>query len=428
MAAMSIQQRTALSSVAIAAALAAIKLIVGLLSHSLGMIAEAIHSGTDFVAALLTFFAVGVAVRPPDREHPFGHGKAEHLSALGEGAVLVLASIAIAVEAVMRLASGGHGVEAQWYVIAVAGVAIVLDAGRFLSSSRVAKAESSAALEANALHFALDVVGSSAVLIGLLLVRSGHQGADAVAALLVAGLVLFSAGRMMRRNVRVLMDRVPVSGAQETAREAIESVGATVSLRRLRMREAGGRHFADVVVAVPAQTDLEAAHAVASAIEHAVEQALPGSDVVVHVEPDGRAQHAAILGIGQMPLTTVKSPHTVAQTADRLSAALEHRGIELFARIDHGAGARQAGMELRDEELLVFGDPRAGTPLMQEDPAIGYELPLRVLVWDAQGQTIVAHRPMASLAGEYEVSEHSAILERMNGLLDQLVAEAVAAS
>lgn len=318
--------------------------------------------------------------------------------------------------------------EAQWYVIAVAGFAIVLDGGRFLSSSRVAKREGSAALEANALHFALDMVGSAAVLIGLLLVRSGHPGADAIAALLVAGLVLFAAGRMMRRNVQVLMDRVPVSGAQETAREAIESVGAVVSLRRLRMREAGGRHFADVVVvAVPSQTDLEAAHSVASAIEQAVEQALPGSDVVVHVEPDGRAQHAAILGIGQMPLTAVKSPHTVAQTADRLAAALKHRGIELFARIDHGAGARRAGMDLRDEELLVFGDPRAGTPLMQEDPAIGYELPLRVLIWDAQGQTMVAHRPMASLAGEYEVGEQAAILERMNGLLDQLVAEAVAA-
>lgn len=422
---MSIQQRTALASVAIAATLAAVKLAAGLLSHSLGMIAEAIHSGTDLVAAILTFFAVGVAVRPADSDHPFGHGKAEHLSALGEGAVLVVASIGIAVEAVIRLAGGAHSVEAQWYALAVAGLAIVLDAGRWASSSRVAKREHSAALEANALHFALDMVGSAAVLIGLLLVRSGDPQADAIAALLVAGLVLFSAGRLMRRNVQVLMDRVPVSGAQETAREAIESVAGAVSLRRLRMREAGGRHFADVVVAVPAQTDLEAAHSVASAIEHAVEQALPGSDVVVHVEPDGHAQRAAILGAGQM-LTTTKSPHTVHETADRLAAALKRRGIELFARIDHGAGARQAGLELRDEELLVFGDPRAGTPLMQEDPTIGYELPLRMLIWDAQGQTLIAHRPMSSLAGEYEVGEHAALLERMNGLLDQLVAEAVA--
>lgn len=427
MPAMSIQQRTALLSVVIAATLAAIKLAVGLLSHSLGMIAEAIHSGTDLVAALLTFFAVGVAVRPPDREHPFGHGKAEHLSALGEGAVLVVASVGIAVEAVIRLTSGSHSVEAQWYALAVAGVAIVLDAGRWLSSSRVAKQELSAALEANALHFALDMVGSAAVLLGLLLVRSGSQQADAIAALLVAGLVLFSAGRVMRRNVQVLMDRVPVSGAQETAREAIEGVDDALSLRRLRMREAGGRHFADVVVAVPSGTDVEAGHAVASAIERAVEQALPGSDVVVHVEPESTERGAAILGGGPMPLSAAKSPHSVKETADRLAAALQARGIELFARIDHAAGAREAGLELPEEQLLVFGDPRVGTALMQEDPAIGYELPLRVLIWDSGGQTMIGHRLMATLAGEYEVPEHAAVLQRMNGLLDQLIAEAVSA-
>lgn len=426
MPAMSIQQRTALSSVAIAATLAAVKLVAGLLSHSLGMIAEAIHSGTDLVAALLTFFAVGVAVRPPDREHPFGHGKAEHLSALGEGAVLVVASIGIAVEAVIRLAGGSHSVEAQWYALAVAGLAIVLDAGRFVSSNRVAKREGSAALEANALHFALDMVGSAAVLLGLLLVRAGDQGADAVAALLVAGLVLFSAGRLMRRNVQVLMDRAPVEEAQESAREAIESVPGAVSLRRLRMREAGGRHFADVVVAVPAATDLEAAHAVASAIEHAVEQVLPGSDVVVHVEPDGREERPAILAAATMPLLTVKSPHSVRETADRLASALRMRGIELFARIDHGGGAREAGLELRDEEVLVFGDPRVGTLLMQEDPTIGYELPLRVLVYDDDGQTVVGYRPVPELAGEYAVPEHAEVLQRMNGLVDQVVAEAVA--
>lgn len=289
---MSIQQRTAFVSVTIAAALAALKLLVGLLSGSLGLIAEAIHSLTDVAAALLTFFAVGVAVRPADFEHPFGHGKAQHLSALGEGAVLVLASGAIAVEAAIRLAGGAHVVEAHWYVLAVAGLAIVLDASRWTTSRRVARSERSAALQANAMHFALDMAGSAAVLIGLLLVRAGHQQADSIAALLVAGLVLFSAGRLMRRNVRVLMDSAPTVAAQETAREAIESVHGALSVRRLRMRQAGGRHFADVIVTVPGGLDVEAAHAVASAIERAVEQALPGSDVIVHVEPDAD-QHSA---------------------------------------------------------------------------------------------------------------------------------------
>jgi uncharacterized protein (DUF302 family) len=127
-----------------------------------------------------------------------------------------------------------------------------------------------------------------------------------------------------------------------------------------------------------------------------------------------------------MPLSAVKSPYSVKETADRLVAALQRHGIEIFARIDHAAGARAAGLVLADEELLVFGDPRVGTALMQEDPAIGYELPLRLLVWDANAQTMIGHRLMATLASEYGVAEHAAVLTRMNGLLDQLVAEAVA--
>ncbi|HVR05479.1 MAG TPA: cation diffusion facilitator family transporter, partial [Solirubrobacteraceae bacterium] len=243
-------QRTALASVVAAAGLVAMKLVVGLVAHSLGLIAEAIHSATDLVAALLTFFAVRVAARPADAEHPFGHGKAEHLSALGEGAVLVAASVLIAVEAIARLVGGGGHVEAQWYVLTVVVAVIAIDAARTLSSRRAARRANSAALGANALHFALDMAGSAAVLVGLLLVRAGYQGADAVAALLVAALVLFSAGRLMRASVRVLMDSAPSDAAQAQVRRAIEGLEETVSLRRLRMREAGGQHFADVVVGI----------------------------------------------------------------------------------------------------------------------------------------------------------------------------------
>ncbi len=279
------RRRTALLSVIAAAGLVALKLVVGLLAHSLGLVAEAVHSATDLVAALLTFFAVGVAARPPDAEHPFGHGKAEHLSALGESAVLMLASVAIAVESIVRLASGSSHVQASWYVLAVVVVVIGVDAGRAVASARVARREHSAALSANALHFTLDMVGSAAVLVGLILVRAGYPGADSVAALLVAGLALYSASRLMRGSVRVLMDSAPAE-AQEMVREAIENVNEPVSLRRLRMREAGGRHFADVVVGVEPDAGVTRGHAVASAIEEAVQRELPGADVVVHVEPD----------------------------------------------------------------------------------------------------------------------------------------------
>lgn len=268
-----------------AAGLVAVKLVVGLLSHSLGLIAEAVHSGTDLVAALLTFFALGVAVRPADRGHPYGHGKAEHLSALAEGAVLILASLVIAYESIHRLTTGSTSVDAHWYAIAVVIGVIGVDALRAGASRRAARRYGSAALGANYLHFALDMVGSVAVLIGLVLVRAGYPGADSVAALLVAGLVLFSAGRLMLGNVAVLMDRSP-GRADRIAREAIESLQQGVSLRRLRMREAGGRHFADVVVGVEGDAGVAQGHAVASAIEEAIERRLPGADVVVHVEPD----------------------------------------------------------------------------------------------------------------------------------------------
>jgi cation diffusion facilitator family transporter len=205
---MSSPQRIALASVLAAATLVAVKLVVGLLSNSLGVLAEAIHSATDLVAALMTLFAVRVAVRPADREHPYGHGKAEYLSALGEGVILVLASLAIASEAIVRLAGNGGKVEVRWYTFAVLVVVIAIDGARSIASHRGAHAHASPALGANALHFTLDLIGSVAVLIGLAIVRAGYPGADSVAALLVAALSLFSAARLMRRSVHGLMDRV----------------------------------------------------------------------------------------------------------------------------------------------------------------------------------------------------------------------------
>lgn len=237
------------------------------------------------MAALLTFFAVRVAGRPADREHPYGHGKAEHLSALGESAILILASIAIAGEAIYRLAGHGPTVDARWYVLAVVGVVIAVDAARSLTLHRAAHRHSSAALGANALHFTLDLVGSVAVLVGLLLVRAGYPEADSIAALLVAGLVLYSAGRLMRGSVGVLMDTASAP-AEQAARAAIESISEPVTVRRLRLRESGGRHFVDVVIGVEPDADLAHGHEVASAIESAIARELPGSDVVVHVEPD----------------------------------------------------------------------------------------------------------------------------------------------
>jgi beta-galactosidase len=126
-----------------------------------------------------------------------------------------------------------------------------------------------------------------------------------------------------------------------------------------------------------------------------------------------------------MTLTFAESPHGVHATSDRLVAALRRRELTLFARIDHGGAARAAGLELPDEELLIFGDPRAGTLLMQADPEVGYELPLRVLVWDAAGRTHIGYRPPSELAERYGVESRAEVLDRMSALLQELVAEAL---
>jgi cation diffusion facilitator family transporter len=286
-----------------ACALIGLKLSTGLASGSLGLISEAVHSGTDLVAALLTFFAVGVAVRPADLGHQYGHGKAEHLAALGEGAILVVASVAIMWRALDRLVNGGTTVNATWYALLVVGVVICIDISRTTASWRAARAYSSPALASNAVHFGSDLGGSFAVLLGLLLVRAGHPGADSVAALFVAGLVLIAAARLMRRNVDVLMDRAPAD-AEEAARQAIVGLEPPVQLRRLRMRQAAGRVFADVVIAVPYDAAVPQGHAAADAVERAVQSALPEADVVVHVEPIEAAEadvreraHAAALNV-----------------------------------------------------------------------------------------------------------------------------------
>jgi cation diffusion facilitator family transporter len=282
---MSPQRRTALVSVLAALVLIGLKLGAGLASGSLGLVSEAVHSGTDLVAALLTFFALGVAGRPADPGHPYGHGKAEHLAALAEAAILVVASLFISYKAISNLVGASESdVEATWYAFLVVAVVIVIDASRTLVSLRGSQRYDSPALQANALHFGSDLAGSVAVLLGLSFTAGGYPGADSLAALFVAVLVLLAAARLMRSNVDVLMDRSPAA-SDAAARAAIERVDPPVELRRLRLRRSASRHFADVVIGVPPGAAVGQGHAAADEVERAVQEALPGSDVVVHVEP-----------------------------------------------------------------------------------------------------------------------------------------------
>jgi cation diffusion facilitator family transporter len=298
------QRRTALVSIVAACVLIGVKLVAGIASHSLGLLSEAAHSGTDLIAALLTFVALGVAAQPADPGHAYGHGKAEHLAALAEAAILVGASLVIAWRAVWRLVGLAHGqVDPRWWTLVVIGGVMLLDAVRAGVSYRAGRRYRSAALQANALHFASDFAGSGAVLLGLVAARAGYHWADSAAALFVAVLVLLAASRLMRVNVDVLMDRVPPD-AEAAALAAIASLEPPVELRRLRMRQAAGRQFADVVIGVPPGAAVGQGHAAADAVEEAVHGALPESDVVVHVEPrqdDAALRERALAAAQRVP-------------------------------------------------------------------------------------------------------------------------------
>jgi cation diffusion facilitator family transporter len=278
------RRTSTLVSVAAAGLLVLLKLGVGLATASLGLISSGIESSGDVIAAVLTFFAVKLGGRPADFEHPYGHRRAENLGALGEAGILLGGGVLVSVEAITRLSGGGSAPAVHLYELAAIGVALVLEAGRVGVSLRTAGREESPTLRSNVAHFAADMAGSLVVLAGLLAMRAGFHDGDSLAALLVAAIIFVTAGRLIAENANVLMDRAPEQ-ARAVAERAIAALGTDIELDRLRLRESAGRYFADVVVSVPPGQAVVEGHRAADLVEGALERALPGSDVVVHVEP-----------------------------------------------------------------------------------------------------------------------------------------------
>jgi cation diffusion facilitator family transporter len=292
------QTQTALVSIGAAVLLVVLKLGTGIATGSLALVSAGIESSGDVVAAILTLLAIRLGGRPADREHPYGHRRAENLAALGEAAILSGGGAFVVVEAIGRLGEGGSSFDPRWYVFAVIGVALAVDVSRVTISLRAAAEYRSAALRSNAFHFAGDMAGSVAVLFGVLAVALGFQQGDAIASLVVAAIIFTAATRLIYENSRVLMDTTPAE-AQAEAEAAIRVLGDDIELRQLRLRESGGVYFADATIGAAPDQALVASHRVADRVEAAVRRALPDADVVVHVEPlreglDLRARALAI--------------------------------------------------------------------------------------------------------------------------------------
>jgi cation diffusion facilitator family transporter len=282
----------ALTSLAAAVALTGFKIVVGLATGSLGILAEAAHSGLDLVAAGATYFAVCTSSRPADRDHRYGHGKIENLSALFESGLLLATCAWIIYAALRRMAGGRVEVEVTVWSFAVMGTSMAIDWSRSRALFRVARESNSQALEADALHFQTDIWSSAVVIAGLICVKIAEwwpavgwlRQADAVAALGVAGIAAVVTVRLGLRTVAALMDAAP-AGLEDRITRAAEAVDGVIDCHSVRFRYSGPTLFVDVHVTMDGRCSLTAAHEVADRVEAAIQSELPGADVTVHPEP-----------------------------------------------------------------------------------------------------------------------------------------------
>jgi cation diffusion facilitator family transporter len=278
--------------VGIGAGLVVAKLVVGLLTGSLGILSEAGHSLFDLAASIFTLFAVRTSRKPADPEHPYGHGRTENLAAFAEGMLLVIIALVIAFEAVRRLIVGGPPVDPTGYAFALLVGTILIESGRAVVMRRIGRAISSDAMLADATDRLADVLANMGVLVGLVGVRMGLVWADAAAALVVAIVILRAAGLLTWRSGDILIDRAP-AGAEEKLRDAIQGVDGVREVRSVRVRRSGPNLIGDASIATGRMLSVEAASGLAADVKERARDALPGLDLAVVVE--GQKQGADLV-------------------------------------------------------------------------------------------------------------------------------------
>jgi cation diffusion facilitator family transporter len=283
------EKRTvARNSVAAAIGITVLKVTVGLTTGSLGILSEALHSGLDLVAAVITLLSIRVADKPADADHQYGHGKFENFSAFIETGLLLLTCIWIVWEAAKRLFFHHVEIEPTMAAFAVMAFSMVVDSWRSRSLKRVADKYDSQALFADALHFRTDIWSSSVVILGLALVLLGrrfHLGwmrvADPLAALVVAGVVVSVSWRLARQTADALLDAAP-AGIRSEIIKAVSKVDGVLEVDRVRIRRAGNRYFADLSIGLNRGVTFQRSEQVTHEVADMVERILPDADVVVH--------------------------------------------------------------------------------------------------------------------------------------------------
>jgi cation diffusion facilitator family transporter len=384
----------AASSVVAAVFLTGVKLVVGLFTGSLGILAEAAHSALDLIAALITLLAVRVSDRPADESHLYGHGKVENLSALTETLLLLLTCVWIIYEAIHRLFFVSIDVNPSLWAFLVMGLSIVIDFSRSRALARIAKKYRSQALEADALHFSTDIWSSMVVIAGLALVKYGEyrggdktifERADAISALVVAAIVIYISVRLGRRAVDALLDRAP-TGLAERLALSVGKVSGIQRVSRARVRDVGSKVFVDLNVDVPRHLSFEESHQLTQEAQQAVQAIIPDADVVIYTVPTSERE-----GILEIIQTVAAREHVSVHniTAHKTESGM---WIDLDLEVDpklsfesaHGQ-ATELETQLKDELILMQtaipiaqinvhiepreGEPTLGTPLTAEESA-----------------------------------------------------------
>ena len=353
----------ALASVATAVVLVSLKVFLTVATGSLGVLSEALHSGLDLVAAIITYLSVRVSEQPADAKHPYGHGKVESFSAFVETGLLLLTAVYIIWEAFQRLFFYQVQIRPSLLAIGLLALMAVLDVVRSRALGRVASKYQSEALEADALHFSTDVWSTSVVMFGITAVWLGGRigapwlgYADPLAALGVAGMIIWVGSRLGMRTLDALLDAAP-AGLQQRVAQAVNELEGVLATERVRVRRAGNRHFVDVTISVPRTASFEQVHAISDAVERRIAEIVP-ADVMVHMEPRAR---------------------TGEHLFDAIRATAQRRGLAIHELSAHQLDGRlfiELHLEV-DEQLSLRDAHRRASELEEEIrrlPAVAGEM------------------------------------------------------
>lgn len=282
------KKKVALSSVVAAIFLTGSKFTIGILTGSLGILSEALHSGLDLVAAAVTYFSVRVSDKPADKEHNYGHGKIENMSALIETILLLITCAWIIYEASHRLITGKTHIEVTIWSYVVVIASIIIDISRSRALSRVAKKYNSQALEADALHFSTDIWSSVVVLLGLIFSNFGWYFVDSLAALIVAGIVLWVSYKLGKRSIDVLLDKAPLENIDKV-KNIIATFPDVKYYHSLKVRSAGADTFIEFNIHMDPEMNLRTVHDICDRIEKELKNVIPRCQVWIHAEPQEKS-------------------------------------------------------------------------------------------------------------------------------------------